>query len=289
MTSDTAIAGKPAISPVAPSQAANSAGAAGAAASPATIARAAHAPAPAAAPSAPGAVNPRKLAVWLFLGSEILFFSALIFSYVALRLSAPPIPEPGAWPMPLEIQGSRALGVDPAQLDPAFVELTGVHIEQHGGELVVPRVLNIPLTALNTFLLIVSSMAVVLALHAIQHGNRGSLVRWLGLTLVLGITFLGIQAYEYGVLLHEGLSLSAIPDWLADNGRSALFGTTFYAMTGFHGLHVFAGVVMLSIVFFKAVRGLYTPDNFMGVELFGLYWHFVDLVWIILFTIVYLI
>ena len=254
----------------------------------------------------------RKLAVWLFLGSEIVFFSALIFTFIVVRLSSPLPPEAGAWPIPLEIQGSEALGVDVPTLDPAFVEEIHLHTadlaaDPHdheayivtpeefpeavaaGKTLVVPRVLNIPLTALNTFLLILSSVAVVLALDAVQKRNQRGLVRWLAATFVLGVVFLGIQAYEYYILISEGLWFGSIPEWLEHAGRTDLFGTTFYAMTGFHGAHVLVGVIMLAIVLFKAVKGYYTHDDHMGVELFGLYWHFVDLVWIILFTVVYLI
>jgi len=266
--------------------------------------------------SAPGTAAPplpsRKLAVWLFLGSEIVFFSALIFTFIVLRLSAPLPPEEGAWPTPLEIQGSAALEVDVASLDPEYVK--GIHLhtadlaaDPHdeeayivtpedfsdevaaGTTLIVPRVLNIPLTALNTFLLILSSVAVVLALDAVQKRNQKGLVRWLAITFVLGVVFLGIQAYEYTILIREGLWFASIPHWLEEAGRTDLFGTTFYAMTGFHGAHVLVGVIMLGIVLVKAIKGYYTAEDHMGVELFGLYWHFVDLVWIILFTVVYLI
>ncbi len=264
--------------------------------------------APARVPTLPS----RKLAVWLFLGSEIVFFSALIFTFIVIRLSAPLPPAEGAWPIPLEIQGSAALNVDATALDPEFVETIHLHTadasadpgDHHayivepeayaaearsGTELIVPRVLNIPLTALNTFLLILSSVAVVLALDAVQKHNQKGLVRWLAVTGVIGATFLGIQAYEYTILIREGLWFGSIPEWLEAAGRTDLFGTTFYAMTGFHGAHVLVGVIMLLIVLVKASRGAYTAEQHMGVELFGLYWHFVDLVWIILFTVVYLI
>ncbi len=254
------------------------------------------------------ALPARKLAVWLFLGSEILFFSALIFTYIVVRLSAPPIPEERAWPAPIEIQGIAG-GVPPifeGQREKlagvvTFSDLVYEHHEyevvepaalmtlQDGSQLAVKGVLNIPLTALNTFLLILSSVAVVLALNSIQKGDQKGLVRGLAVTLVIGIVFLSIQGYEYFVLSSEGLWFNSIPPWLEASGRNVLFGTTFYAMTGFHGLHVFGGVVTLLMIFVKAVKGHYTAEVHEGVELFGLYWHFVDLVWIILFTIVYLI
>jgi cytochrome c oxidase subunit 3/cytochrome o ubiquinol oxidase subunit 3 len=187
----------------------------------------------------------RKLAVWLFLGSEIMFFSALIFTYIILRLSSPD------WPT----------------------------FEQ------TSHVLNIPLTALNTAILIVSSVTVVLALEAAQRGRQRGLVAALFLTLVLGSVFLSIQAYEYTVLIGEGLTLTTTPI----EGTDPFFGTTFFTMTGFHGLHVLGGVLTLLIVLGKAVRGHYTREGHLGVELFGLYWHFVDVVWILLFVLAYLI
>jgi heme/copper-type cytochrome/quinol oxidase subunit 3 len=193
-------------------------------------------------------VTSRKLAVWLFLGSEVLFFSALIFTYVAVRLTST------TWP---------------------------AHAQ-------VSHVLNIPLTALNTFILIVSSVAVVLALDAAQRGRRQRMLACLLGTLALGVTFLSVQAYEYRLLWGEGLTVRAVPQ-AAMPGADPLFGSAFYAMTGFHGLHVLGGVLTLLIVVAKAWRGHYTRGSHDGVELFGLYWHFVDLVWIILFTVVYLV
>ena len=123
---------------------------------------------------------------------------------------------------------------------------------------------------------------------AVNRNKRG-LTRWLGITLVLGVVFLSIQGYEYFKLAQEGLWFNSIPEHLAAEGRSVLMGTTFFAMTGFHGMHVFAGVLMMLIIFTKSALGLYTPADHAGVELFGLYWHFVDIVWIFLFPLLYLI
>jgi cytochrome c oxidase subunit 3 len=197
----------------------------------------------AAAPhTAQAGLPPRKLAVWLFLGSEVLFFSALIGAFLYLRVSSP------TWPTPD----------------------------------MVLHTLNIPLTALNTFLLVLSSVSVVLALDAIGHGNQRRV------TLALGVTFLGIQVYEYSKLIGHGLTPTSVPA-ASMPGADPLFGSSFYAMTGFHGMHVLGGVLTLLLVLVKARRGLYTRDDHEGIELFGLYWHFVDIVWIGLFTIVYLI
>lgn len=134
------------------------------------------------------------------------------------------------------------------------------------------------LVSVNTFILLVSSLFVVLGLDSIQQGNRSGLITWFALTALLGAAFLGIQAYEYNKLVHEGLTIS-----------SSQFGSAFFLLTGNHGLHVLIGVIWCVVVILNAVRGTYSAQTHMGVEIFGLYWHFVDVVWIIIFTLVYLI
>jgi heme/copper-type cytochrome/quinol oxidase subunit 3 len=117
----------------------------------------------------------------------------------------------------------------------------------------------------------------VKAVERSMKGDRGGLLRWLGLTILIGATFVGIQAYEYIELLHHGLTPNL-----------DLFYSTFYAMTGFPGLLVSIGVLWLIIVWLVAAAGKIPKERYMIVELAGLYWHFVDLVWVLLFTIVYL-
>ncbi len=134
------------------------------------------------------------------------------------------------------------------------------------------------LVSVNTFILLVSSLFVVLGLDSIQNGNRGGLILWFSLTALLGAAFLGVQAYEYNKLVHEGLTIS-----------SSQFGSAFFFLTGNHGLHVLIGVIWCAVVVVNALRGAYSQTENMGVEIFGLYWHFVDVVWIIIFTLVYLI
>ena len=186
---------------------------------------------------APGAyVYNEKLGMWVFLGSEVMFFTALIGSYIILRVA-----QPQAWAPP-------------------------------------GQVLNVPITAVNTFLLICSSVTMVKAFAAAQDGNQRMLVRWLLATVVIGATFVGVQVYEYWHLIEKGF----VPS-------EGLYGSTFYTMTGFHGFHVTVGVLCMIFVTWRAFRGRYTAADHRGVEVIGLYWHFVDLVWIILFTIVYLI
>ncbi len=145
-------------------------------------------------------------------------------------------------------------------------------------------ILNVPLTGLNTFILIVSSLTMVEALAAIEKGDQRRLRIFLLATLLLGCTFVSIQAFEYNKLFHEGLTPTAAP-----LGAPAVYGTTFYIQTGFHGAHVSGGIVAMAYVTLRAFRGGFSKENHEAVELMGLYWHFVDVVWIFLFTIVYLI
>ena len=145
------------------------------------------------------------------------------------------------------------------------------------------HVLGITLTAFMTFLLICSSLTMVKGLSAIRHNDTKGMVRYLLLTICGGVIFLGLQAYEWTHLINEGLTLSSNPF------GNYLFGTTFFAITGFHGAHVTGGVIYLTLVVLNGLRGKYSAHNFNGVEIAGLYWHFVDLVWILVFTFVYLI
>jgi heme/copper-type cytochrome/quinol oxidase subunit 3 len=200
----------------------------------------------------------KKLGMWIFLASEVMFFAALIGSYVILRFGAA-----GDWAKP------------------------GV-------------VLNIKITAFNTFLLICSSVSMVKAYAAIQDGYQDKMKFWLLMTILGGATFVGIQVYEYIHLVEHGFTPAGVREGshlaeLVANGTlpaatMGLYGSTFFTMTGFHGFHVTCGVLsMLYLYLFKALPGKYSPQDFAGIEVVGLYWHFVDLVWIILFTIVYLV
>ncbi|MEP7289239.1 MAG: cytochrome c oxidase subunit 3 [Chloroflexota bacterium] len=145
-------------------------------------------------------------------------------------------------------------------------------------------VLNIPLTSLNTFLLLASSFTVVRALAAIQINDRTKFLRSLALTGLLGTIFLVIQMIEYSNLGHEGLTLSGSP-----TDPKSIFGMGFFTLTAFHGAHVFIGIIWTARVFWGAFNGKFTQEDHFGVEFYGLYWHFVDVVWIIIFSVVYLI
>jgi cytochrome c oxidase subunit 3/cytochrome o ubiquinol oxidase subunit 3 len=138
--------------------------------------------------------------------------------------------------------------------------------------------LDVALIGVNTFILLASSFTVVLGLAAIQRGVSSALIRYIGMTILLGCVFLAGQGYEFSMLYSEGMTLT-----------SSVYGSSFFTLTGFHGLHVLIGVIWALFVLIKAVRGKYAVDSFNGVEIFGLYWHFVDIVWIVLFTIIYLV
>lgn len=197
-----------------------------------------------------------KLGIWIFLGSEVMFFTALIGAYIIVRFGSPEF-----WALPNQI-------------------------------------LNVPVTAINTFLLICSSVTMVKAFASIQDGDQKKLQLYMVATVIIGAAFVGVQAYEYTTLVHEGFLPSGYAAGshfaeLAARGELpasvGVYGSSFYTMTGFHGFHVSMGVVCMVFVTWKAFKGKYTKEDHRGVEVIGLYWHFVDLVWIILFTIVYLV
>ncbi len=188
-------------------------------------------------------VYTQKVGMWVFLCSEVMFFTGLIGSYVVLRFGASDV-----WAAPNEV-------------------------------------LAVSITAVNTFILICSSVTMVKAFAAAEAGNQKEIKIYLLATTVLGALFLGIQAFEYTELVRHG-------EWLGSHGftpSAGLYGATFFTMTGFHGFHVLVGVLCLGWATIKAFKGHWGVDNTHGLEVLGLYWHFVDLVWIILFTIVYLI
>ncbi|MFI5342100.1 MAG: heme-copper oxidase subunit III [Candidatus Methylomirabilales bacterium] len=143
-------------------------------------------------------------------------------------------------------------------------------------------VLGVGLTAFMTFLLICSSVTMVLALAGIQRGDMGALRKFLALTILGGVGFLGMQAFEWTHLIREGLGLTSNP-WGA-----SLFGTTFFIITGFHGAHVTGGVIYLSCYLIRSLLGGLKQGHANEIEIAALYWHFVDLVWILVFTFVYL-
>jgi heme/copper-type cytochrome/quinol oxidase subunit 3 len=182
-------------------------------------------------------VDSRKLLMWLFLGSEAMFFGSLIATYLLYRGKSVSGPFPG-----------------------------------HNFEY------NIPYTSVSSFVLLMSSLTMVLALAAIQRGDQRGLRTWLLATATLGLVFVGGQAFEFTSFVEKGVTI-----------HTNVFGSSFFTLTGFHGAHVTVGIIILLSLFVMALRGRFTPENSLTIELAGLYWHFVDVVWILIFTLVYLI
>ncbi|HUQ47025.1 MAG TPA: cytochrome c oxidase subunit 3 [Gemmatimonadaceae bacterium] len=202
-------------------------------------------------------LDSRKIAIWAFIGSECMLFVSLISTYLIYK-------------------GRSLVGPYPHE---AWTNSAGEHFNP---------ILNIPVTSASTFVLLMSSLAMVLALAAVQNkelpkrttGERilGSSKLWLWMTALLGTTFLGFQAFEFTSFVHEGLTI-----------RTNLFGSSFFTLTGFHGAHVTAGVIwLLTLLAIDYRRGL-GPKDALNVDIAALYWHFVDVVWIAIFTLVYLI
>jgi heme/copper-type cytochrome/quinol oxidase subunit 3 len=161
-----------------------------------------------------------------------------------------------------------------------FGSLISTYLLYKGRSVVGPtpqEILNIPVTSVSTFDLLMSSLAMVLALAAVERGDKVWVRVWLGTTAVLGIVFLGFQVYEFTSFVHEGLTL-----------QTNLFGSTFFTLTGFHGGHVLIGVLWLVTLLVCSFMGKLGPEKALNVEIAGLYWHFVDVVWIVIFTVVYL-
>ncbi len=177
----------------------------------------------------------RKMAMWVFLGSECFFFGTLVATYLAYK-------------------GRSVVGPAPHEI------------------------FNIPLTSLSTFDLLMSSLLMVLALAAVQRGDRRQMRLWLLGTAFFGLIFLGFQAYEFTDFVHKGFTI-----------QRNLFGSTFFLLTGLHGTHVAIGVLWLLSLWVLALRGRLDAADAVKVEIAGLYWHFVDVVWIAIFTLVYLI
>ena len=190
-------------------------------------------------PTSTGVSN-EKVAMWAFLGSECLLFGALISTYFLYRGRGP--------------AGAGPVGPRPKDI------------------------YDIPYTSVSSFVLLMSSLTMVLALSAIQRGDLRRNRIWLVATALLGGTFVGGQVYEFTSFIRQGLTL-----------KTNLFGSSFFVMTGFHGVHVTVGIIMLLSLVSLSLRGKLPQEKAEVVEIAGLYWHFVDVVWIVIFTVVYLI
>ena len=180
-------------------------------------------------------INHRKLLMWVFLGSDCLFFGSLIATYMVYR-------------------GQSIVGPYPADI------------------------IDVPITTISTFVLLMSSFAMVMAVAAARNGNQKRLIQWLLLTIVLGLGFIGFQVYEFNLFRIEGLRY-----------ETNLFSSTFFTLTGFHGAHVTLGIFWLICLTIVAARNPAGRPSGLDVDIAGLYWHFVDIVWIVIFTLLYLI
>ena len=180
-------------------------------------------------------LNSRKLMMWAFLASDVMFFGVFIATYLVYR-------------------GKSLVGPYPSEI------------------------LDIPLTSVSTFVLLMSSLAMVLALHYVKAGEKNKGTLWILLVVVLGAIFMGFQFYEFREFAHEGLT-----------PRTNIFGTTFFILTGIHGAHVTIGVIWMAFLAYGSHVGSLRSDNSLDLEIAGLYWHFVDIVWIVIFTVIYLI
>ncbi|MGH8979252.1 MAG: cytochrome c oxidase subunit 3 [Acidimicrobiia bacterium] len=184
-------------------------------------------------------VSNAKVGIWMFLSSEALFFGAFIATYFLYRGRDDAVGNPGPRPRDL---------------------------------------FNIPFTSVTSFVLLMSSMTMVLALAAIQRGDERRLRIWLLATAFFGLLFVGGQVFEFTEFYREGLSLS-----------SNLFGSSFFTLTGLHGAHVTAGIIWLLMLWGRSMQGHLDQSKHEAVEIAGLYWHFVDIVWIVIFTAIYLV
>ena len=161
-----------------------------------------------------------------------------------------------------------------------FASLISVYLVYRGKSLVGPypaEIFEIPLVTVGTALLLFSSLFVVLALNGCEQGNRKKFLGWLAMTILCGLFFIGMQVYEFTHFYHEGLTM-----------QKNLFGASFFSLTGFHGTHVTIGVIWLISIFIEGVRGHVPPAKALNFEMSALYWHFVDVVWIVIFPVVYL-
>ncbi len=174
----------------------------------------------------------RRFGMWLFLGSEVMFFTGFFAAYIVIRSAS-------------------------------------------AGSIVQP--LNKALGTLNTVILITSSFTMALAVLASKKGDRKGLVNWMGLTWILGVVFLCVKGVEYAQHFSEGIYPS-----------TDIFHAFYFLFTGFHALHVIAGLVVMGVLWFRARRGDFNETYNDPIEMMGLYWHFVDLVWIFLYPALYL-
>jgi cytochrome c oxidase subunit 3/cytochrome o ubiquinol oxidase subunit 3 len=194
-------------------------------------------------------IDSRKVAIWTLIGSECLLFASLISTSLVYK-------------------GKSLVGPLPHSESQCML---------HGKMQTCEQIFEIPLVTFGTAILLFSSFFVVMALNGAQSGNRKKLIAWLSLTVLCGLFFISMQVYEFQHFYHKGLGYS-----------TNLFSSSFYTLTGFHGSHVTAGVIWLSTLLVLAIKGKVPPAKALNLEIAALYWHFVDVVWIVIFPVVYL-
>ena len=195
-------------------------------------------------------ISQGKLGIWLFLLMDGLSFATILIGAAYLRTNGAPWPQAGT-------------------------------------------LLNVPLTAVNTIILLFSSLTMMLALQAVRAEDQNAFRKNLLLTFILGAAFLGIQAYEYAHFIVGGDHLKSVLSAAGFDGHyfrpnSSIYAACFYGATGFHGLHVLAGLIFMIYIMIRAYKGRWSSANHGRVEILTLYWHFVDLMWMFVFTVVYL-
>jgi cytochrome c oxidase subunit 3 len=203
-----------------------------------------------------------SLGMWVFIAQEVMFFGGMFTAYLVYRL----------W--------------------------------YYAGYTAASRELDLVLGGINTVVLIASSLTVALAVHAAQEGKQKQIVRYLVATLVLGVAFLVIKYFEYESKLHihpahhaaANVRLFPMAGWFYVDKELApianqmrMFMVLYFALTGMHALHMIIGIGLLLVIIWMARRGAFTPRWYTPVEIFGLYWHFVDIIWIFLFPLLYLV
>jgi cytochrome c oxidase subunit III len=200
-----------------------------------------------------------------FIASEVMFFAAFFGALLYARVWAVP------W-----------LGGDGNNFFTNFILWTGYESawptagpEQVGGAFETIPAWGLP--AINTAILLTSSVTITIAHWALLEGNRQKLIWGLAATLALGVIFLGIQMYEY-VHAYQDLNLRL---------STGIYGSTFFMLTGFHGMHVTLGAIMIAVILVRCIKGHFTPTNHFGFEAVAWYWHFVDVVWLGVFIFVY--
>ncbi|MCH7853226.1 MAG: cytochrome c oxidase subunit 3 [Proteobacteria bacterium] len=216
-----------------------------------------------------GMVSPQldrsfRMGMFWFIVSEVMFFAAFFGTlFYARIISVPWLAGAGN-----KLETHLLLWPDFAETWPLFITPDGTTTETMGPW---------GLPFLNTVILVTSSITITFAHWALKKSNRLGLGLWLGLTVALGVTFLTLQVVEYQHAFAElGLSLG-----------SGIYGSTFFMLTGFHGMHVTLGTIMLTVMLLRVIRGHFTPENHFAFEATSWYWHFVDVIWLFLFTFVY--